>query len=329
MRTTSMSYGLKFLAAIAVMFAATSSYAQDTEPTAQEAVDTRTPSEIRAEKKRMSRVWKTQQAVQGFETVEMFEAIASGDIEVTVKNKDATQANIIVKNNSDRPLAINMPPAFATVPVLRQRGGGFGGGGLGGGGLGGGGLGGGGLGGGGFGTGNGQGVGGGFGGGLGGGGFGGGGFGGGGLGGGGGGGRGGGGGVFNIPPGRDGKVTIKTFCLEHGKPDPRPRMDYTIAPIDTLSTDPAVAEICQMVANDEVSQNIAQAAAWNLANELSWEFLLNKNRIERMDGSFVRFFARDELIIAQRVIEAAKQRAKENQQETPNEEYRTQEHVGQ
>lgn len=309
-----MTNGLKFLAAIAVLFAATTSFAQETESTTQESVDTRTPKEIRAEKKRMSRVWKTQEAVEGFESVDMFDAIASGDIEVTVKNKDATQANIFVKNNSERPLAINMPPAFATVPVLRQRGGG--GGGFGGGGLGGGGLGGG-LGGqGGFGTGNGQGVGGGFGGGVGGGGFGGGGFGGGGLGGGGGGG-GRGGGVFNIPPGRDGKVAIKTFCLEHGKPDPRPRMDYTIAPIETLSTDPAVAEICQMVANDEVSQNIAQAAAWNLANELSWEFLLNKNRIERMDGSFVRFFAREELIIAQRVIAAAQQRADERQQDEP------------
>lgn len=305
MRTTNMMYSLKFCAAIAVMVAATTCYAQDAESQTQEKVDTRTPKEIRAEKKRMGRVWKTQEAVEGFESVDMFDAMASGEIEVIVKAKNSGQANFIVKNNSERPLAINMPPAFASVPILRQRGGGgFGGGGLGGGGLGGnqGGIGGG------FGTGNGQGIGGGFGGGQGGGGFGGGGLGGGGFGGGGGaGGRG--GGVFNIPPGRDGKVSLKMFCLEHGKPDPRPRMDYTIAPIEALSNDPKVAEICKMVANDEISQNIAQAAAWNVANELSWEFLFNKNRVERMDGSFERYFVRDELIIAQQVVAAAQQRA--------------------
>ncbi len=312
MRTTNMMYGLKFCAAIAVMVAATTCYAQETDSQTQEKVDTRTPKEIRAEKKRMGRVWKTQQAVQGFESVDMFDAIASGDIEVIVNPKNAAQANFIVKNNSSRPLAINMPPAFASVPVLKQRGGGFGGGNQGGG-FGGGGNQGGGFGGQGGGIGNGQGGGGGFGGGQGGGGFGGGGGGFGGQGGGGGGGRG--GGVFNIPPGRDGKVTLKMFCLEHGKPDPRPRMNYTIAPIDVLSSDPKVVEICKMVANDEISQNVAQAAAWNVANELSWEFLFTKNRVERMDGSFERFFVREELLIAQRVVAAAQQRSEENVEE--------------
>jgi hypothetical protein len=310
-----MMHCLKFCAAIAVMFAATTGYAQETETQPQEQVDTRTAKEIRAEKKRMGRVWKTQGAVEGFESVDMFTAMAAGEIEVIVKPKDATQANFIVKNNSDRPLAITMPSAFASVPVsvmkqINGGGGGFGGG-QGGGGFGGGQ-------GGGFGTGGGQGGGGGFGGGQGGGGFGGGGggFGGGGFGGGrGGGGNGAGGGVFNIPPGRDSKVTIQTFCLEHGKPDPRPRMDYTIAPIDVLSADPAVIEICKMVANGEISQNVAQAAAWNVANGLSWEFLLTKNRIERMDGSYERFFHRDELIIAQRVVAAATERAEASAQE--------------
>lgn len=175
MRTTNMMHCLKFCAAIAVMVAATSCFAQDSETQPQEKVDTRTAKEIRAEKKRMGRVWKTQQAVQGFESVDMFDAMASGDIEVILKPKDATQANFIVKNNSDRPLAITMPSAFASVPVMKQlNGGGFGGGQQGGG-FGGGQQGGG------FGAGGGQGGGGGFGGGQGGGGFGGGGFGGGGF----------------------------------------------------------------------------------------------------------------------------------------------------
>ena len=47
-----------------------------------------------------------------------------GEIEVELRLKDATKANVIVKNNSAKPLAIKMPATFSTVPVLRQ---GFGG----------------------------------------------------------------------------------------------------------------------------------------------------------------------------------------------------------
>ena len=310
MRTKFMQ-SLQFCTAIAMMFAVSVTYAQESESSADQATQqaeaaqpAKTAKANRAEEKRLGRVWKTAEAVEGFESVEMFDAISNGDIEVIIKTKDASESNLIVTNNSNRPLAITMPPAFAAVPVLKQQGFGGRGGGLGGG-LGGGGLGGG-LGGGG------QGIGGGFGGGVGGGGFGGGGFGGGGRGGGGFGGGGRGGGVFNIPPGRDSKLTIQTVCLEHGKPNPRPRMDYVVAPIETLSSDPKIAELCNMLANDEITQNVAQAAAWNVADEMSWDTLLTKNRVERMDGYYERFFSRDELVMAQRVVAETQTRAEAN-----------------
>ncbi|MFP6750298.1 MAG: hypothetical protein VB855_01365 [Pirellulaceae bacterium] len=73
----------------------------------------------------------------------------SGQIEVIIKTKDEANVNLMVKNNSDKPLAIIMPPAFAAVPVMAQGlgGMGMGGGGGGMGGMGGGGMGGGGMGG--------------------------------------------------------------------------------------------------------------------------------------------------------------------------------------
>ena len=282
----------KLSIAIAIMASTAVTFANDNEKDA----------ETRNAEKKLSRVWKTQSAVDGFQSAELFKAMADGEVEVTLKMKDAANANVMVKNTSDRPLAIQLPPAFATVPVAGQFAGGGGGFGGGGGGRGGGG-GGGGFGGGGGGGGN-QGGGGGFGGGGGGGGFGGGG------GGRGGGGAGGGGGVFNIPPGRVGKVSVNTFCLEHGKRDPRPRMEYTIKPIDSMSKDKKIHEMCRMMANDEISPNVAQAAAWNVANELSWEFLLTKNRVERMGGYYERYFSPAELEIAQRVVTESERRAK-------------------
>ena len=110
-------------------------------------------------------------------------------------------------------------------------------------------------------------------------------------------------------PGRDGKVTVQTVCLEHGKPNPRPRMDYTVAPIETLSSDPKVTEICKMLASGEIPQNVAQAAAWNITDELSWDVLATKNRVERMDGYYERFFTHNELRAAQQVVAESQTRA--------------------
>ena len=263
----------------------------------------------KAEALRLGRIHKTQTAVEGFEPVEMFDGIANGDVEVTIKTKSSSDSNFFVKNLTDKPLAIKLPKAFSAVPVLRQ----FGGGGRGGFGGGQGGFGGGqgGFGGGGFG-GN-QGIGGGFGGGHGGGGFGGGGFGGRG----GGGGNFGGGGVFNIPAGKSGKISVKTVCLEEGKKDPKHYIDYVVQPLENLTTNPEVFEVCRMLANDEVAQPVAQAAAWNIENKLSWNELLVKNRIERMDGSFERYFHPNHIRFAAQVVTAATQRAEQRAKLTP------------
>ena len=126
--------------------------------------------------------------------------------------------------------------------------------------------------------------------------------------------------MFNIPPGRTGKASFATFCLEHGKPDPQARMDYVVKPLSVLSTDPKVYELCRMLANDEITQPVAQAAGWNVANKLSWEFMLNKNRVELSTGYFERYFNREQLEIAYKVVEVATERAKNHQVDSKPEE---------
>lgn len=262
--------------------------------------------EAKAEALRLGRIYKTQAPVDGFEPVDMYEGIANGDVEVVIKTKSSADSNFFVKNLTDKPLAIKMPKAFSAVPVARQFGGG-GFGGQGGGGFGGGqgGRGGGGQ------FGGQQGIGGGFGGGRGGGGFGGG--GGGGF----GGQGGGGGGVFNVPAGKSGKISVKTVCLEEGKADPKHYVDYVVQPLENLTVSPEIFEMVRMLANDEVAQPVAQAAAWNVENKLSWNELLVKNRIERMDGSFERYFHPNHIKFAVQVVAVAVQRAEMRAKLTP------------
>src|SRR5437899_549578 len=61
-------------------------------------------------------------------TVEMFEAVNAGQLEVKMIPKDSTQGRVLITNKTKQPLNIKLPAAFAAVPVLAQRGrGGMGG----------------------------------------------------------------------------------------------------------------------------------------------------------------------------------------------------------
>jgi hypothetical protein len=197
--------------------------------------------------------------------VELFAGIEAGQIEVHVFPKDAAGGNITVKNKTDKPLTIKLPPAFAGVPVLAQLGGGLGddlGGGGGGSGGGGGnqGFGGGGMGG--------------MGGGMGGmGGM-----------------MGGGGGMFNVGPDKVTKIKFVSVCLDHGLKDPSPRIEYKLVPIESYAKDPAVTEVIKLLVRGKIDQHSAQAAAWHLQNGLSWEELARKVGAKHLNGSVEPYF---------------------------------------
>jgi hypothetical protein len=234
------------------------------------------------------------------EKVDLFAAIEAGDIDVKLICKDSTTGNVIITNKTKRPLAIKMPDAFAGVPIAGQFGGCPGGCPGGGGGFGGGGGGGG----------N-QGVGGG------GGGFGG---GGGGFGGGGGGfGGGGGGGIFNVAPEKVAKVKVVTVCLEHGKEDPNPRIPYELRPINAFTENEKVIELVKMVARGEIDQHSAQAAAWHLANDMTWQELARKVGRKHLNGATEPYFTPAHLNRALVATRIAVERAEKSQTTSPGE----------
>ena len=121
-----------------------------------------------------------------------------------------------------------------------------------------------------------------------------------------------GGGFFNLAPEKVGKITVTTVCLEHGKDDPSPRVKYVIQPIDTLTKDPRVVELCAMVGRGEVPQHAAQAAAWYLANGLSWQELATKDLFRSHFAHVrpVKYFTPQDLQLALRIVGEATDRAK-------------------
>lgn len=230
-----------------------------------------------------SGLWASQPAAAPeAETVEMFSAIDQGQIEVKLIPKDSSLCNVLVENKTDKPLTVRLPEAFAGVPVLAQAGFGGGLGDMGGGGSGGGYGGGGGS----------QGMGGGM------------------------GGMGGmmGGGFMSVAPERVSKFKVTTVCLEHGKAEPRPAIPYKIVPIDQFTEKKEVHELCKMLGYGKIkTQRVAQAAAWALNNDMSWQELAAK-QLHYAGGIRKPYFHALEIRAAMQVAEAAIKTVKEQEE---------------
>jgi hypothetical protein len=202
--------------------------------------------------------------------VDLFDGMKSGDLDVKFIPRNANDGTILVKNNTDQPLTVKLPDAFAAVPVLAQAAAGAGGARQ-------------------RNTGGGQnqalGGGGGLGGGL-------------------GGGRQGGGGAFDVAPEKVAKVKVATVCLEHGKKEPNANVPYELRPIESYTSDAKVQELCKLLGTGELSQRSAQAAAWHFANHMTWEELTNK-KIHHLIGGDEAYFTPAEIHDAIKIADRA------------------------
>lgn len=218
------------------------------------------------------------------ERVELFAAMEAKQVAVKLIPKNAEQATVVIHNRTDKPLSIQLPEAFAGLPVLAQNqnagganpnrnvGGGGGnnnanqgfGGGMGGMGMGMGGM--------------------------------------------------GMGGFFNVGPDRVGKIKVQTVCLEHGKEDPNPRVPYELRPITSFTQKAELIEMCKMLGRGEIDQVSAQAAAWHLSDGLTWDQLAQKVKIRHLNGQTEMYFSSSQLQQAMQAVRAASERTRD---ETP------------
>lgn len=226
------------------------------------------------------------------ETMDLFEGIDQGIFEATIIPKSSLEGNVFVENKSNKVLTVKLPRAVAAVQVLKQ---GFGAGAGAGGGAGG-------LGGG---AGQGQGGQGGQGQAMGGG-----------MGGMGGGGMGGGGmgmGMMSIPPEKTVQVPLKSVCLNHGKPEPRPNMTYKLVKLETYTKDPVLQELLATFAAGNMDQQAAQAATWHVTDKMSWQELATK-QITMLGGLPPKpYFTPAQLMAAQQLVATAQKKARDRE----------------
>jgi hypothetical protein len=217
--------------------------------------------------------------------VDLFKGMEDKQLSTKLLQKDSKSGNLLIENLTKETITVDMPESFVGVHVLNQ--GGFGGGQQGGQQGGGGG---------------GQSTGGG---------------GGGQQGGGGGQQGGGGGGFFSIPPGKVVRLAVTSVCLEYGKPEPSVRMEYKIFPVEHFSKDPILKELLNLVASGRINRNVAQAAAWNIANGKSWRELAAMKFRTAGNRPDTPHFSHAQLAYAQNLVAAAKQRAIDKKDRKP------------
>jgi len=202
------------------------------------------------------------------ETVDLFEAIDAGQIEVKFIAKNEKQARVRIKNKSDKPLSVRLPEAFAARPVLAQIGP-FGGG-LNVGGPGGGSQNLGSTFNGGQNNGNNQNA--------------------------------GGANFFNVPAEKTGELRVPCVCLDYGKPTPRAAIPYELVPLETVCDKPSLAALLPKL--DNSNQQEIQAAAWHIANDVTWQELAAA-RVEHLVVANEPLFTAKELKSAKELLDEA------------------------
>ena len=110
---------------------------------------------------------------------------------------------------------------------------------------------------------------------------------------------------FNVAPENVAQLRLTSVCLEYGKPNPRPKMSYAIRPIQSVTEKAEVEALCRMLGRGQVSQKAAQAAAWHLAGDMSWERLARLRRKSTVATLSQRIFTSRELAEGKKAAEAA------------------------
>jgi hypothetical protein len=110
---------------------------------------------------------------------------------------------------------------------------------------------------------------------------------------------------FNVPAEQTRKLKVRCVCLEHGKPEPRAAVPYQLVPLDSLHSDPSLAQMLRELGRQpDMDQMAAQAAAWYLTGDLDWTQLAEKS-VRRANGARKAYFSEAELDAARQIVAAA------------------------
>jgi hypothetical protein len=108
---------------------------------------------------------------------------------------------------------------------------------------------------------------------------------------------------FSVPPERVARIEYQSVCLEHGLRTPSRGQVYRLVRVEEFSDDPRLATLLKHVGTGELNPQAAQAAAWHIANRMSWEELRSK-QVEHLNAPSTDYFSAAELDQARLIVDA-------------------------
>jgi len=110
-----------------------------------------------------------------------------------------------------------------------------------------------------------------------------------------------------VPAGKTIQFQLRTVCLNYGQPEPGPALPYHLTSVERFTSDPVLAELLECY-GPRIDQQVMQAAAWHVANGLTWEQVAQlPNR--RLVGTSAKLFAPREVQAARTWLQSIEQRA--------------------
>ena len=116
-------------------------------------------------------------------------------------------------------------------------------------------------------------------------------------------------GFFSIPPEKTVVTQLHTVCLDHGKNSPSPRMKYVLRKIEDYTSNQKLRKLLENYNPKKTDRNAMQAAAWHLANGISWRQLKSK-KSRLLIGVTRRYFTSKQLKNAQTLVKTAQESTK-------------------
>ena len=115
------------------------------------------------------------------------------------------------------------------------------------------------------------------------------------------------GGLFSIPPEKTVQVGLATACLDHGRPEPLPRMTYVLRRVEDHTDDPVLQELIRGFDPERDDRLAFQAAVWHRSSELGWPELAAKTN--KRGPLRIRYFTDGQIDKAKALVSAAEELA--------------------
>lgn len=113
--------------------------------------------------------------------------------------------------------------------------------------------------------------------------------------------------MFSIPPEKTVQLGFNSVCLNYGLREPHAGMKYKLAKAETVTTDPVLLQLLEDY-SPRTARAAQQAAAWHLANGLTWDQIAQLAD-QKIPGDLVPLFTAQQIQAAKVLVEKSEKSA--------------------